>query len=202
VVTPLPAKILLVAAGFLLGSVPFGLLLTRRLTGVDVRQVGSGNIGATNVARAAGKRAAAMTLLLDVLKAVLPMLGARAALGGGADAEAWVIAVGFAAFFGHLFPPWLGFRGGKGVATGLGVILVLSPWAALAGVAAYALAFRLSRISSVGSLSGASVSTAMLFLLQGSRSAAPWAALAVTLAIVARHRENIARLVAHRESRL
>jgi glycerol-3-phosphate acyltransferase PlsY len=170
---------------------------------VDVRQVGSGNIGATNVARAAGRGAAVATLLLDLAKAAVPMLVARAVLGEyRGEAGPWVIAVGLAAFFGHLFPPWLGFRGGKGVATGLGVMLVLSPWAAAAGVAAYALAFKLSRISSVGSLSGTAACSLAMFLLHGPGSAVPWAGLAVTLAILARHRQNIARLVAHREGRL
>ncbi|HTT70768.1 MAG TPA: glycerol-3-phosphate acyltransferase, partial [Anaeromyxobacteraceae bacterium] len=118
-------KSLFLLGAFLLGSVPFGLLLTRLFTGEDVRRVGSGNIGASNVTRAAGRTAGALTLLLDAAKAALPMLLVRALAGAGDQAEGWVVATGLAAFLGHLYPPWLRFRGGKGVATALGVFLVL-----------------------------------------------------------------------------
>ena len=128
--TPTTLGVLLVLAGFACGSIPFGLLLTRLVVGVDVRQVGSGNIGATNAARAGGMRLGVPVLLLDVAKAVAPMLVTRALLAGAPDAPRWVALVGVAAFLGHLYTPWLGFRGGKGVAAGLGVFLVLSPWAA------------------------------------------------------------------------
>ncbi|HYQ80524.1 MAG TPA: glycerol-3-phosphate acyltransferase, partial [Anaeromyxobacteraceae bacterium] len=100
------AGLALVVAGYLLGSVPFGLLITRALAGVDVRQVGSGNIGATNVGRAAGKGAGVATLVLDAAKGALPVLAARAFLEpAGAGGEAWPAAAGVAAFLGHLFPP-------------------------------------------------------------------------------------------------
>src|SRR5438067_970204 len=135
-------------ASYLAGSAPFGLLVTRIASGKDVRTVGSGNIGATNVARAAGRAAALVTLLLDALKGFLPVL-----LAGRTLAEPWAAAAcGVAAVIGHCFPVWLRFRGGKGVATGLGVALALSPLAAACGAAVWVLLYKLLRISSVVSL--------------------------------------------------
>ena len=119
----------LVLLGYLSGSIPFGLLVVRAARGVDVRGQGSGNIGATNVARVAGKGLGVRVLVLDALKGALPVLLARAV-----EPTPLVPAlVGAAAFAGHVAPPWLGFRGGKGVATALGVLAVLAPRAALAG---------------------------------------------------------------------
>ncbi|MCI0574380.1 MAG: glycerol-3-phosphate acyltransferase, partial [Myxococcaceae bacterium] len=125
---------LLLVAGYLCGSVPFGVLVARWLRGVDVRQRGSGNIGATNVARVAGKRLGLVVLLLDALKGAAPVVLARALLPGEAALQA---AAGLAAVLGHVFPVWLRLRGGKGVATALGVAAVLVPWAALAGAGVY-----------------------------------------------------------------
>ena len=187
------------AIAYLLGSIPFGLLLSRAVAGVDVRKVGSGNIGATNVARAAGKWPGALTLLLDVAKSALPMLAARRALGP--DHPGWEAAVGLSAFAGHLFPVYLRFRGGKGVATGLGVLLVLSPWAALAGAATWGVAFAATRISSVGSLSAAAVSVVVAWMIHGGQSPVAWTATVVATVVLLRHRGNIGRLRSHRESR-
>ncbi len=136
------------ALAYLSGSVPYGVVLTRLVAGVDVRQVGSGNIGATNAARAGGKKLGVVVLSLDVLKAVVPILVARGAAGRGAPRGGWVTAVAVAAFVGHVFPVWLRFQGGKGVATGLGIFLVLAPWAALAGVAGLRCRLPTTRISS------------------------------------------------------
>jgi len=191
--------LLLVAAGYLAGSIPFGVLLARRFAGVDVRTVGSGNIGATNVARAGGKKLGIAVLLLDAAKAVLPILVARALLEGRDHAELWVVLVAVAAFCGHLFPVWLGFKGGKGVATGLGVFLVLSPWAALAGVVTYAVAYGAARVSSVGSLAGTAVCTIGTFVAFGWTSPESWAGFAIAALIVIRHRANIRRLFAGAE---
>jgi len=191
--------LLLVAAGYLAGSIPFGVLLARRFAGVDVRTVGSGNIGATNVARAGGKKLGIAVLLLDAAKAVLPILVARALLEGRDHAELWVVLVAVAAFCGHLFPVWLGFKGGKGVATGLGVFLVLSPWAALAGVVTYAVAYGATRVSSVGSLAGTAVCTIGTFVAFGWTSPESWAGFAIAALIVIRHRANIRRLFAGAE---
>lgn len=187
--------ILLLAAAYLSGSVPYGYLLTRLVAGIDVRQVGSGNIGATNAARAGGKALGVVVLVLDVLKAVVPVLIARWLLEGEPQAELWVTGVAVAAFVGHLFPVWLGFHGGKGVATGLGIFLVLAPWAAVAGLLAYACFYAITRISSLGSLAGTVVCCLGAFAGHGLRSPTPWAGLAISLLVVWRHRENIRRLV-------
>ena len=187
-------KILLVVAGYLLGAVPFGLVLARG-KGIDPRKVGSGNIGASNVARSAGKGLGAATLLLDAAKASAMMLVTRALLAGDPQVETWTMAVGVAAFVGHVFPVWLGFKGGKGVATGLGVFAVAAPWAALAAIAAFAVAFGLTRIAAVGSLVGTAVCVGGAFVLHGAASPVPWIGLVVGLLIGWRHRSNIERLV-------
>ena len=204
-------KALFVIGAYLLGSVPFGLVLTRIATGKDVRQVGSGNIGASNVARAAGKVAGVLTLVLDAAKASVPMLVALRAFApeGRAVAEAWTVAVGLAAFLGHCYPVWLRFKGGKGVATALGVFLVLAPIPSLLAVVAYGVAYGATRISSLGSLAGTAVccvgAFVQGFLAEGSaalRSPVPWACLAVTAVIVLRHRGNIERLLRGEERKV
>ena len=187
-------KILLVVAGYLLGAVPFGLVLARG-KGIDPRKVGSGNIGASNVARSAGKGLGAATLLLDAAKASAMMLVTRALLAGDPQVETWTMAVGVAAFVGHVFPVWLGFKGGKGVATGLGVFAVAAAEAALAAIAAFAVAFGLTRIAAVGSLVGTAVCVGGAFVLHGAASPVPWIGLVVGLLIGWRHRSNIERLV-------
>jgi glycerol-3-phosphate acyltransferase PlsY len=186
----LPALVL----GYVLGSVPFGWLLTRA-AGIDIRSVGSGNIGTTNVLRTGRKGLAAATLLLDAGKAVLAVLLARHVWGEGAAQAAAA-----AAFVGHLWPVWLGFRGGKGVATLLGVALAAVPPAGLAALLGWLAAARLTRFSSVGGMVSAVVAplAALLFGQPG------WALLmaALALALVWKHRENIARLRAGTESRI
>src|SRR5215470_1171175 len=151
--------------GYLLGSIPFGLLLTRAAGLGDIRSIGSGNIGATNVLRTGNKKLAAATLLLDAAKGAVDVLIARYVLG-----ETPAMIGGLAAFLGHIFPVWLGFKGGKGVATAFGVIAVLQPWAALAGFLAYALVFAIFRVSSLGSLVGGSAALAVSFLGPGPRA--------------------------------
>ncbi len=197
-------KLLLVAGAYLLGSVPFGLVLSRAVAGVDVRRVGSGNIGATNVSRAAGKPIGIATLVLDAAKAAVPTLFTISLLEpeGSATIAWWVVAVGLAAFFGHLFPVWLGFRGGKGVATALGLFLVLAPWAALAGVAAFAAVVALTRIVSLGSLAGTATCAAGTFLQHGPRSPVSWAGVVAAAAIALKHRGNIRRLLRGEERRI
>ena len=190
----------LVVLGYLSGSVPFGFLAGRFVLGVDVRSVGSGNIGATNVARAGGKWMGVAVLVLDAAKAIAPILLARALLVGP-GAGVWVVAVAIAAFCGHLFPVWLGFRGGKGVATALGVFAVLSPWAALAVIATWGISWAATRISSVGSLSGTAVTAIVAFALAGPRSPVSWAGVVLASLIALRHRENIRRLLTGEERR-
>jgi len=191
-----------VVLGYLLGSVPFGLLLARLFAGVDVRRTGSGNIGATNVARAAGRKLGLMTLFLDAAKGVIPVVGASAFLGAPGAPGPWAAAAGFAAFLGHVFPPWLGFRGGKGVATSFGVFLALSPWAALAALAAFTGSYLATRIVSVSSLAGAAACAAASATLHGASSPVTWTALAILLVIVVRHRTNIRRILRGEERRV
>jgi acyl phosphate:glycerol-3-phosphate acyltransferase len=192
----LPAMSVLaaIAFGYLLGSIPFGLLLTRAAGLGDVRKIGSGNIGATNVLRTGNKGLAAATLILDMLKgAVAVWLGS---LYGG---EAGLFA-GLGAFVGHLYPVWLGFKGGKGVATFLGVLLGLSWKLALLFAAIWiAMAF-VFRYSSLSALTAALVTCLGVFL-QSS-----WLTVTVismmTLSVFIKHRPNIERLVAGTESRI
>ena len=191
----------LVLAGYLAGSIPFGYLVGRFVLGVDVRKVGSGNIGGTNVARAGGRTLGITVIVLDALKAIVPILVARRLLGDARGAELVVVAVAVAAFVGHLFPVWLGFRGGKGVATALGIFAVLAPWAALAGVVVYAIAYGATRISSIGSLSGTVACTTTTFLLNGPSRPVSWAAVALGALVFFRHHENIRRILSGEEKR-
>jgi glycerol-3-phosphate acyltransferase PlsY len=184
-----------VLGAYLAGSIPFGLFVARLVSGKDVRAVGSGNIGATNVARAAGRTAALSTLVLDALKGFLPAFFASKS----ADSTFLGAACGVAAVVGHCFPVWLRFRGGKGVATGLGVALALAPLAALAGAAVWLAAYAVVRISSVGSLAGA----AAALLCAGATASRPafFAMAAIACLIAIRHRSNVARLFSHQEER-
>ena len=178
----------LVALAYLCGSIPTGVLLSRR-RGVDPRDIGSGNIGATNVTRAAGATAGLLTLAGDVAKGLVPVLVAR----GAGLAPAQVALVGLAAFIGHLYSCFLGFDGGKGVATGLGLLLGLAPVGALLDVLVFLAAVALGRYVSVASLLAAAVTTPLLIALGYARAIVVTGA--VTSAFVAvRHRDNIRRL--------
>jgi glycerol-3-phosphate acyltransferase PlsY len=195
--------VVLVVLAYLAGSIPFGVILARLFLGVDVRKVGSGNIGATNVARAGGgKKLGIPVVILDAAKAMVPIVVARRLLGDAPDAELWIMAVAIAAFVGHLFPIWIGFKGGKGVATGVGIFAVLAPWAALAGLLGYLVAYLATRISSIGSLVGTTLCVVGAFATHGARSPISWAGLAIGLLIVLRHRENIRRLVRGEEKKM
>jgi glycerol-3-phosphate acyltransferase PlsY len=193
---------LLVAAGYLSGSIPFGVILTKLFVGVDVRKVGSGNIGATNVARAGGKKVAIPVFILDVVKAVVPVLVAQRLLAGMPGEVLWSSAVGAAALSGHVFPVWLGFNGGKGVATGLGVFAVLEPWAAIAGFSVWIGVYLTVKISSIGSLGGTAVCAITVFILHGARSPMSWAGLVIAAIIFYRHKENIRRLLTGEEKKV
>jgi glycerol-3-phosphate acyltransferase PlsY len=186
--------LLLTAAGYLSGSVPYGLVLPLVLKGVDVRKVGSGNIGATNAARAGGRAMGVAVFILDVVKAVVPILLAKALLPGP-SAQLWTMTTAIAAFAGHVFPVWLGFRGGKGVATGFGIFVVLAPLAALAGLMTWIGVYLTVRISSVGSLAGTAVCALGAFVVHGPGSPIAWAGVAVAAMIYWRHSENIGRLL-------
>lgn len=191
---------LLAALAYLLGSMPFGLVLAK-LEGIDLRTVGSGNIGATNAARALGKVQGLLVLVLDAAKGALPVLVAQRAFRHDA-AGAWYVAlVAFAAFAGHLFPVYLRFRGGKGVATALGVNVAVAPLATLVGAVLWAAVFARWRYSSLASLTASMLFPPLLWVLS-----APWAT--VTLAAVMaplilwKHRANIRRLWRGEESRV
>ena len=188
----------LVLLGYLSGSIPFGLLVVRAARGVDVRGQGSGNIGATNVARVAGKGLGVLVLVLDALKGALPVLLARAV----EPTPAVPALVGLAAFAGHVAPPWLGFRGGKGVATALGVLAVLAPRAALAGALTYAVVLAALRISSVGSLLAGVVAVSVAWLVPGTPAAAAALATVLFAAMLWTHRGNIGRLLRRGEPRV
>ncbi len=188
----------LVAGGYLLGAIPFGLILARAVAGVDVREAGSGNIGATNVARVAGKPLGVLVLVLDAAKGLGPTLLARFLM----PAAPWVhVAVAAAAISGHMFPVYLRFKGGKGVATGLGVFVALVPWAAVAGGAVYGVLVAIFRRSAVGSLAGAATACAVTFATQGLGPYA-WFGAAAFVAIVFKHRSNIRRLLRGEEKRI
>lgn len=192
---PLAATAL--AAAYLCGSVPFGLLIARA-RGVDVRAVGSGNIGATNVARALGKRTGFLVLFLDALKGFLPTLAA--ALLWPARPEIAALA-GLCAILGHVFPVWLKLHGGKGVATGLGVFLALAPVAVLVAGVFFAAIYTTKRIVSLGSIAGATVLPIAMAVLGAP---VPYLALgvAVWLLVVVRHAGNIRRLLRREERKV
>ena len=181
--------------GYLSGSVPFGLILTRMAGLGDVRAIGSGNIGATNVLRTGNKGLAAATLIFDALKGTVPALLATHFLG----VEGGVIA-GFAAFLGHIFPVWLGFKGGKGVATYIGVMFGLNWQMGLLFLAVWIATAVLSRYSSLSAL----VATLVIPIVQWVSGDHKIAALAAIMTVIAwiKHRANIQRLLAGTESRI
>jgi glycerol-3-phosphate acyltransferase PlsY len=198
--TPAALATLLVAGGYLAGAIPFGVLFARA-RGVDLRAVGSGNIGATNAARALGKKVGVLVFLCDAAKGLLPVLLARHLAAGRSDGEWLVAGVGAAAFLGHLYPVWLRFRGGKGVATAFGVFLAISPSAALIAFAIFAALYAAWRVSSIGSLAAATVFVPSLWALGAPTADIALAAFMWAL-IVWKHRGNIGRILRRSESRV
>ncbi len=195
-----PYTIAALVLGYLLGSIPFGLILTRAAGLGDVRDIGSGNIGATNVLRTGNKGIAALTLLLDLLKGTAAVLIGHAigALGGVAILASLV--AGLAAFIGHTYPVWLGFKGGKGVATYIGILLGLNWPGALAFCSVWLLVAILSRYSSLSAIVAAVV-TPIWLLTVGDYATAILAAL-LSVLLIYKHRANIHRLVAGEEPRI
>lgn len=185
-----------VAVAYLVGSIPFAFLLSRR-RGIDLRQVGSGNIGASNVLRSTGVRAAILAMVLDGVKGALAvMLAQRLAAG-----PAVPVAAGLASVLGHIYPIWLRFRGGKGVATAAGVFAVLTPISLGVAGGVFLIAVWLTRYISVGSLAGAVALAAAAVASDAPTVVAVGAALAL-LIILFRHRANVRRLVAGTERRI
>jgi glycerol-3-phosphate acyltransferase PlsY len=183
-------------AAYILGSIPFGLLLTKLFGNADVRKEGSGNIGATNVARVAGPLAGILTLLFDAAKGAAAVLLAIRLSNGSAT---WTMIAGLAALVGHCFPIWLNFKGGKGVATAAGLFLVLCPLAFLGSLLLFILVVVFWRYVSLGSISAAAAMPLLIYFLWAPRHAPPpvitFGALAVAMLIVYKHDANIQRLV-------
>jgi acyl phosphate:glycerol-3-phosphate acyltransferase len=187
------------AIGYLLGSIPFGLILTRMAGLGDVRKIGSGNIGATNVLRTGNKKLAAATLFLDAFKATTAALIAQR-LFGTETVHLPGLLGGFAAFIGHLFPIWLGFKGGKGVATYLGVLLAVFPVMVLVFAFVWLSIAKLSRYSSLSALVATLVIPVVLWLIGQPETALVTAAM--TVITWAKHKENIERLISGTEGKI
>lgn len=195
IIAPLPVLVLWAAIGYLLGSIPFGIVLARLMGLGDLRKIGSGNIGATNVLRTGNKAAAAGTLLLDGAKGAIAVLLARAMVGEDAAQLA-----GLAAFIGHCYPVWLKFRGGKGVATFIGVFLALAWPVGLLVCGTWLFGVAITRMSSVGALTAAMSSTVWTFFM--ARVDMIVLATVLTALIYWSHRANLARIKAGTEPRI
>ena len=186
----------LLLAAYILGSIPFGVIFARILGRADVRKSGSGNIGATNVARVAGPLAGILTLIFDIGKgAAAVLLTARLAH----ESAAWMMLAGLAALVGHCFPVWLKFKGGKGVATALGIFLGLCPAAALAALLLFIFVVAIWRYVSLGSITAAAAIPLLMYFLWAPRHAPPliitFGSLAAAVLVVYKHDGNIQRLV-------
>jgi acyl phosphate:glycerol-3-phosphate acyltransferase len=194
---PGPTGLAALVLGYLFGSIPFGIILTRLSGGPDLRTIGSGNIGATNVLRTGNKKLAAATLAGDMLKGTAAVLLAGWLLGG----ESAALAAGLGAFLGHLFPVWLRFRGGKGVATFLGILIGLKGSIALIFAAVWISIAYLTRYSSLSALVASLLTPLLLWFWVRDGGMASLMAL-LTLLLWFMHRENIARLLSGREGKI
>ena len=215
-------SVLVIGIGYLLGSIPFGYLIVRATQGTDVRETGSGGTGATNVSRRAGKVAGVLTLVLDALKGAAAVAIAKLILGfpvivnpGPIDAQTlystnayWIFAAaGIAALVGHIFPAWLKFRGGKGVATGVGVFLMLAPLAVGIALLVFIAVVVLTRYISLGSIVAAITIPIFVALQHAFIHPVPFfatvliAASVSAMLIVFAHRQNIGRLMSGAESK-
>jgi glycerol-3-phosphate acyltransferase PlsY len=205
----LSSTITIVIIAYLLGSIPFGYLIVRKKLGDDIRQSGSGGTGATNVSRRAGKTAGVITLALDAIKGSLAVLIAKTLLTGPSFVvDWWVAAAAIAVIVGHIFPVWLGFRGGKGVATGVGAFLILAPVALLCAGVLFVAIVALTRYVSLGSITAAVALPVCVWLqnvfVEPVADLRPLltAAIVGALLIVFAHRGNIVRLARGTESRI
>lgn len=187
------ATLLILLFSYLIGAIPFGLLFSRA-AGKDVRLEGSGNIGATNVNRVLGKKLGILTLLCDVAKGFLPVFAASILLPVGDNWELFIALSGLATVLGHMFPVYLGFKGGKGVATALGVFLFFSPWSILIALLVFVAVVGISGFVSAGSLAAAGLIPFCIWFLSGSPSTFLVAAVIAVL-IWTKHRSNISRLL-------
>ncbi len=190
---------------YLLGSIPFGYLIVKAGDGDDIRERGSGNIGAANVARNAGPVAGVLTLLLDAAKGYAAVLIAERWTHGSNNTR-WMMAAAIAAVVGHMFPVWLGFKGGKGVATSLGVFLPICPEAVAAAAILWILVVAFWQYSSLGSVVAAAALPVLVYLFYAPGHAPPayvtLGTIFVSLLVLAKHRSNMERLIAGEEPRL
>lgn len=192
------AETAVILASYLVGAIPFGLLFSRTIGGIDVRTVGSGNIGATNVLRAAGKKAAILTLLADCFKGLIPVLLALRLFD-----DVWIpVLSGVAAVVGHNFPVYLKFKGGKGVATSFGVVLAIAPLTGLICLLAWAGAAALWKYSSLAALVSFALYPLMTFAFHGESKPRAFLSLFVFTMMYYRHRENIKRLLVGTEPKI
>jgi len=186
-----------VLTAFFLGSLPFGhwLALVR---GIDLRNQGSGNTGATNVGRVLGKKWGIFVFVLDLGKGWIAVALAKSV---GNLPETWSVTVGVFAVLGHVFSPWLGFRGGKGVATSAGILIGLAPWVALGVALIWFLTFQMSRTVSVASLCAATAFPLFVFWLMPEQKVFQWISIGMTVLVWFRHRDNLKRLFQGKENR-
>lgn len=196
---------MLALAGYLCGSIPFGFILGRAVKGVDLRDFGSGNIGATNAGRVLGRKWGLVCLILDALKGLLPVALLPSAIAGSGNPALADLTVltGVSTIVGHMFPCWLRFRGGKGVATSLGVVGFLSPWGLVVGFLVFVATVAATRMVSLGSILAA-VCFGLFFLTPYSPHSTSLAlfSTAVPLLILVQHRSNIVRIYNGTESRI
>jgi glycerol-3-phosphate acyltransferase PlsY len=193
----------ILAIAYLLGSIPFGYILVRLFRKEDIRATGSGNIGATNVARSGAKGLGILTLLLDLLKGFAAVqIAAHFAPGSPGFPSDLAVAAGIAAVLGHIYPIWLGFKGGKGVATGLGVDLALAPLAAVCSLGVFIVVFAITRYVSLASILAAAMLPVFCLVLMPDRSPIfVGGVIFLALLVIAKHHANIARLMQGKESR-
>ena len=191
-------ELLLVVGAYLLGSVPSALFVVWLMTGEDIRNLGSGNIGATNATRAGGFRAGVVVTILDVAKGALPVW----AMSVFHPASAWLAAAMLAAVVGHCYPIWLKFRGGKGVAAAFGAFLVLSPWSAVAGIALWLVVLLIWRRVSLASMVAAAAYPLALVVIDDPTPVILAAVSATAVLIVLRHHDNIRNLLAGDEPKI
>lgn len=190
--------IVLIIIAYLIGSIPTGILVAKISGAPDPRTIGSGNIGATNVMRTAGKGAAIITLLSDILKGALPVIIAKYFFGSSAII---ISLTAFAAFFGHIFPLFLGFKGGKGVATCLGVYLSIAPIQAIIALAVFVLIVGITRYVSLGSIVSPFLIIILFWFFPYTKAYIPLA-IAIFLLVLIRHAENVKRLLKGTENKI
>lgn len=202
----MPQGPLLCILGYLMGSIPTGIIVSKKFSNIDIQSEGSRNIGATNVARLLGKKFGALTLLGDVAKGVIPVIVAACWIGpDNPGLEIWVSLVALFCVVGHMYPIFLKFKGGKGIATSTGVFLVIAPLGVLLGILVFSIVLAKWRFVSLGSISAALCMPILVALLPNSMFPSPKVfislAVVVSVLIFYRHRENIKRLVRGEEKK-